>query len=350
VYFREEMKKTTIYTLAKELNLSPSTISKALNNSPNINAETAALVRRKAAEQDFTLRPFVSRSTNICAVLQTTGIQDNCFTPYTIAVMQGMMEYLQEHELEFSILNDSAEQLNNGTLQRQLGKRNVNGAVLININKDCFFWRELDRHEFPYCSLLTDHCNPQRQLSIDNSQAAEQAIDYLLQLGHRNIAVLSTPIGTKRVNGYRKALERAGLQPNPDYIIQADYEIDGLVFGHSCVTDLFRRKPEITALLVMGSRAAIGAMHAFYHLGISIPQQVSLIAFDDAPEAAYLNPPLTVMRVPNKKLGYSAARWVHRMITGTAGNDIRIQESWMRGELVVRGSTGQPRNQPGQLK
>jgi DNA-binding LacI/PurR family transcriptional regulator len=88
----------------------------------------------------------------------------------------------------------------------------------------------------------------------------------------------------------------------------------------------------------MGERVAIGAMHALYQLGMSIPKHISLIACDDAPEVPYLNPPLTVMRIPNRKLGYAAARWVHQMImTGVTAEIPR--EPWMRGELVIRDST-----------
>ena len=102
--------------------------------------------------------------------------------------------------------------------------------------------------------------------------------------------------------------------------------------------ELFSTRPETTALFVMGERIAIGAMHALNQLGKSIPGDVSLISCDDAPEASYLSPPLTVMRIPNRKLGYTAAQRVHRMITKS--NTLpKTREPWMRGELVVREST-----------
>lgn len=337
------MKKTTIFTLSKELGFSPATISKALNNSPEISSETSEKIRRAAKEKGFSPRQMASRTINICALIQTPNATASCFSPYTVDVMQGMMDYLQENELEFSLYSDEFTKLNSGLLLRQLGRRNVGGAVLINTSEDSEFYTDFDKNLFPYCSLLTNTGKTSRNLlTIDNTDAAFRAVQYLIQLGHRNIATIVTPAhgvtGKERLAGYKKALEQAGITQNPAWIVRADFEQDGLEFGCSGTLNLFRSHPEITALFVMGERVAIGVKHALHQLGIPIPGRVSLIACDDAPEAAYLNPPLTVMKIPNRKLGYTAARWVHQMImTGVTAELPR--EPWMRGELVIRDST-----------
>lgn len=337
------MKKTTIFTLSKELGFSPATISKALNNSPEISSETSEKIRRAAKKKGFSPRQMASRTINICALIQTPNATASCFSPYTVDVMQGMMDYLQENELEFSLYSDEFTKLNSGLLLRQLGRRNVGGAVLINTSEDSEFYTDFDKNLFPYCSLLTNTGKTSRNLlTIDNTDAAFRAVQYLIQLGHRNIATIVTPAhgvtGKERLAGYNKALEQAGITPNPAWIVRADFEQDGLEFGCSGTLNLFRSHPEITALFVMGERVAIGVKHALHQLGIPIPGRVSLIACDDAPEAAYLNPPLTVMKIPNRKLGYTAARWVHQMImTGVTAELPR--EPWMRGELVIRDST-----------
>jgi DNA-binding LacI/PurR family transcriptional regulator len=341
------MKKTTIYTLSKELGVSPATISKALNNSPELSAGTAAMIRRRAEESGFRPRPMVSRTVNICALIQIPNPNISCFSPYTVDVMQGMMDYLQENELEFSLFSDEFAKLNNGLLLRQLGRRNINGAVLINTNEDSAFYDEFDKNLFPYCSLLTNPGETTRNLlTIDNADAAFRAVEYLTQIGHRKIATIVTPAhgttGRDRLTGYKKAMQQAGLSVDPAWIVKATSEQNGLEFGHRGALELFRSRPEVTALFVMGERVAVGAMHALNQLGLSIPQQVSLIACDDTPDATYLNPPLTVMRIPNRKLGYTAARWVHRMITEKQTDELP-REPWMRGELIVRDSTAAPR-------
>lgn len=341
------MKKTTIYTLSKELGYSTATISKALNNSPELNVNTAAKIRKKAEEQGFKLRPISTRTINICALIQTPNTDVSCFSPYTVAAMQGMMDYLQEKDLEFSLYSDEAARLNSSQLLRLLGRRDINGAVLINTNEDSTFYKELDKNRFPYCSLLTNNGKTdQKLLTIDNRDIAERAIDYLIQLGHRSIATIVTPAhgvtGRDRLAGYKDALKKSGIPLNPTLITKAETIQEPLEFGHRATHDLFRKNPRITALFVMGERIAIGAMHALNQLGKSIPADVSLISCDDAPEVSYLNPPLTVMRIPNRKLGYTAAQRVHQMITGENGHE-EIHEPWMHGELVVRQSTAPPK-------
>ncbi|MCF6287502.1 MAG: substrate-binding domain-containing protein, partial [Candidatus Hydrogenedentes bacterium] len=117
----------------------------------------------------------------------------------------------------------------------------------------------------------------------------------------------------------------------------------GLKAGFDAVMDLRSSNPEFTALFLMGDQAAIGSLHALHQLGLSVPDQVSLLTCDDAPEIQYLDPPLTVMDIPNRKFGYTAAQRVHHMITNDSTQAPSAQESWMRGELIIRASTAPPR-------
>lgn len=343
------MKKTTIYSLSKDLGVSPATISKALNNSPEISTKTAERVRKAAREKGFSPRPVSSKVINICALIQKSSATDNCFSPYTIAIMQGMMEYIQENDLEFSLFSDEYSKLNDGLLMRHLGRRGVDGAVLINTNEDSLFYDEFNNNIFPYCSLLTNHGkNRYNLLTIDNAAAASQAVTHLIQLGHRNIATIVTPAhgvtGKERLQGYLGAMEQAGLPVKPEWILQDNSLKNSLEFGRHATFNLLKRNPSITALLVMGEQVAIGALHALYQLKKTVPDDLSLLTFDDAPEVSYFTPPLTVMRIPNHKLGYAATHWVHQMVKGT-NEKKSICEPWMCGELVIRESTTAPRVQ-----
>ena len=126
---------------------------------------------------------------------------------------------------------------------------------------------------------------------------------------------------------------------DPELIVTSRRGRDGLELGNHETLTLMKRRPDVTAIFVMGERVALGARHALNQCGLAIPREVSLMTFDDPPEAAYLSPPLTVMRMPNRRMGYTAARWVHEMVTGTAPEEYPC-EPWMRGELVIRDSTG----------
>jgi LacI family transcriptional regulator len=345
-------KKVTIYTLSKELDVSPATISKALNNSPELNAQTAAMIRNKAAEYGFKPRPVVTHVKNICALIQTPNALMDCLSPFTVEVIHGMKEYLHSNDLELSLFSDETEKLNSGSLLRQLGRRNIHGAVLINTSKESLFYDELDANRFPYCSLLSNsEKNTRNLLTIDYKDASFRAIEYLIQLGHRKIATIVSPIRSVssqlKLEGYKKAFQKNGITLDEKLILIPDKIQDeqtpyGLGIGHSNTLELFKNRLDVTALFMMSERIAVGAMHALNQLNLTIPSQVSLLTFDDTPEAPYLNPPLTVMRIPNRKLGYAAARWVHQMILGQ-NKQKNIHEPWMRGELVIRDSTAPAR-------
>ena len=305
------------------------------------------MIREKAKEYGFTPRALVARTSNICALIQTPDATSDCLSPYINEVLMGMKQYLEEQDLEFSLFSEEVSKLNGGLLLRKLGRRNINGAVLINTNEDSTFYKELDKNLFPYCSLMANAGGTTHNLlTVDHCDAAFRAVEHLIQLGHQKIATIVTPshevTGKERLAGYKKALKKVGLPIDPTLVIRSDYDQDGLDFGHRGTLELLSAQSNVTALFVMGERVAIGAMHALYQLNLSVPKQISLITCDDAPEVSYLNPPLTVMRIPNRKLGHAAARWVHQMITGANGHEV-VHEPWMRGELVIRESTAPPR-------
>ena len=339
-------KKVTIYSLSKELNVSPATISKALNNSPELNADTIAMIRQRAEEYGFRPRQMASRAINICALIPNIDQQSNCFGPFTMEVVHGMMDYLLENDLEFSMYSDTYTKMNDGLLLRHLGRRNISGAVLINPPDESDFYTDFQKNLFPYINLFSGPTEPaQNLLTLDNIEVAYRAVDYLIQIGHRKIATIVTPpigaTGKSRLKGYEKALKKAGIPFDPALIWNAEKRQYGLKVGYDAVMALHSTGTEFTALFVMSDNVAIGALRALHLLERSVPDQVSLLTCDDAPEISYLNPPLTVMDIPNRKFGYTAAKRIHHMITDDT-HRIAPQESWMRGELIIRDSTAPP--------
>ena len=339
-------KETTMYSLSKELGVSPATISKALNNSPELNADTKAMIRQRAEEYDFRPRQMASHTINICALIVNSDMQLSCFSPYVTEVIHGMMDYLLENGLEFSLYSDTYERLNDGLLLRHLGRRNISGAVLVNSLDSSTFHNDFQKTRFPYINLFSGPSEPDRNLlTLDNVEIAFRAVDYLIQIGHRKIAIAVVPpdsaTGMARLEGYEKALTQAGIPIDPTLIWKAERNQFALKAGYDATMDLHGSHPGFTALFLMGDQAAIGALRALNLLGLKVPGQVSLLTCDDAPEIPYLSPPLTVMDIPNKKFGYTAAKRVHRMITDYSAPK-PLQESWMRGELIIRDSTAPP--------
>lgn len=181
-----------------------------------------------------------------------------------------------------------------------------------------------------------------RYVILDDERAAEIAVDYLIQMGHRQIAHIAGPdwadTATRRKQGYQNALARAGLAQYPSYIENADYTSKG---GDAAMAKLLE-SAQPTAVFVANIASAIGAIHSAKRLGYRVPQDLSFVAVHDLPLAGYLDPPLTTVRMPLEELG---RRGVELLASYDA--DSPIQEVLRDPiELVVRGSVAPPKDQP----
>ncbi|MCX7013242.1 MAG: LacI family DNA-binding transcriptional regulator [Candidatus Sumerlaeota bacterium] len=339
--------KTTIYTLSDELGVSAATVSRALANSPEISAELRRKIRRLARERDFRPGVVTRRIPTICALVQQYTDTPLTLYPYLATVVGGVAQYAHEENLEMNLHIAHVDELNRRDLVREFARRQIDGVVALSSSTRSQFFASLDEQDFPYCCLLVDDGrHPHKLLTIDNEKAGYDATRYLLTVGHRRIAVLTTPVhvqtGQQRLAGYRRALREAGVPVDETLARVNEDKHFGLEFARDAVSDLLRRNPDVTALLVMSHNLAIAALHALYRWGLRVPDQLSLLSFDDFPETAFLCPPLTVVRVPNRELAYQAARRVHRLIRGLSDSDTN-GAIYLEGELIVRESVGPPR-------
>jgi len=188
---------------------------------------------------------------------------------------------------------------------------------------------------------------PENILTVNNESLAERAVDYLIQLGHRDIAFLHSaphnPAQQDRLKGYRNALAKAKLPINEDFIpeVAPTFSVTGIEHGFQATTQLLTKHPEITALFAASTDLSIGARSAFYRKGLRIPNDISLLGCDNSQETEYFCPPLTVLDIPNARIGRSAAAWIHRKLQGE-GTDHPPTEPWMQGSLIIRETTAPP--------
>jgi LacI family transcriptional regulator len=180
---------------------------------------------------------------------------------------------------------------------------------------------------------LEDHC-----VQVENFQGAYEATKHLIDLGHTRIAHVTGlphhPHAIERREGYCKALRDAGLVVDPDLILEGDFEEPS---GLDAVQDLIRTRKPFTALFMSNDRMAYGALLALYRHGLRVPDDVSIVAFDDQPSSAYTLPPLTTVRQPTFEIGAATAEAVLRLLQGE-----RLSLPVVPTSLVVRDSTAPP--------
>jgi LacI family transcriptional regulator len=345
-------KGSSIYTLATELNLNPGTISRALRNRPEVRPETRALVQKRADELGFKLKKFRPRAINICALVQTDSAQSFLFSSYTDAVMDGLWRYCMQNDLELSLYSAPLARLNAGFLVRQLAHRGAHGAVVINASDASRYFRLFQKEQFPFCAVLDGPAEARPWLlSVDNKKLAKRAVEYLIGLGHRRIAMLCGPSEfdtfRSRLEGYRQALQEHGIGEDPRLVLFPENRLplgsDDFVFGATGATELLQLAPPPTAIVAMSDESAIGVLHSLHRAGKSVPADLSLLCFDDARLARYVSPALTVVNIPNTELGFEAGSIVHQRILkkefAVAGDSAFPRTA----DLVIRDSCGPPK-------
>jgi LacI family transcriptional regulator len=306
------------------LGVNPGTVSRALTNFPGISEETRRRVWEVADREGFRPRPISRRAVSIAALIQTQKEGLDLLSPYTDAVLEGMWEYAQTANVEMAFFSGSVADLNERGLIRRMGRRGIDGVVVINSNDDSRYLKSLRSKRFPYCCVMSAPDGFEDSLvSVDNRQVGFRAATHLLELGHRRVAVFIGAVHFKahqdRLEGVRRAFAKAGIPLDKTLIVQgsADYA-DGFAFGCGGVRQLFRDKRDVTAIFTMDTQEAIGAIRGLSEAGKSVPADVSVVTCDDSPLAANMIPALTVMDIPNRRLGYDAMRRVHASLESGA--------------------------------
>lgn len=173
---------------------------------------------------------------------------------------------------------------------------------------------------------------------VDNVAAAESAIDYLVALGHRDIAFIagpsSSPICVDREQGYHLALRRANIAANPALTAVGDFSIEA---GERAIEMLRAQGRTFSAVFCSNDEMAIGAMRALSSAGLRIPDDVSVVGFDDIRFSRYTTPPLTTISQPKNALGREAMTMLIEILNDP---EVPPRKRVLSAELVVRGSTG----------
>jgi len=177
-------------------------------------------------------------------------------------------------------------------------------------------------------------------VTVDDEAGAGLATEHLLSLGHRHIGHVAGPqnsdTGRRRLAGYVAAMRAAGIEPEADWMEEASYDEAG---GELAATRLLRSSSRPTALFVANIRAAIGTLAAARRLGLSVPRDLSLVGFHDAPVAMYLEPELTTVKMPLREMGSAAVDSLLALLDGRAVENVQVATP---PELVVRNSTAPP--------
>jgi LacI family transcriptional regulator len=337
--------ETTIYTIAAELGVNPATVSRALRQAPNIGDELRRKVREVAEREGFRPRPIVRRRVTVAALVETQGQGGELLAGATAVVLEGLWDAARVAGAELSLFGGNGETLNEAGLLRRLGRRGVDGAVVLNAGAGSAYVRVLRDKRFPCCCVLGAPAGGEAYLfGVDEVAVGAHAARHLLGLGHRALAVVGgVPFANSdapRVEGVRGACADAGLPGEAVCVVPASLAYaDGFECGGCGAATLLRMRPDITAICALDGATAIGAVRGLRERGVSVPGDVSVLACDDTAVCAHVSPALTAVRIPYRRLGTAAFQWVcAAVVSGTPlAPPAGVGSPF---ELLVRESTG----------
>ena len=330
----------TLQDIAADAGVSTATASRALATPTKVRADTLARVQLAAKARGYVLhgagRALRSQRTRtIGTVIPTLG--NAIFANATHALQKalearGYTLLLACHEFDLA---------NEVRVARQLIERGVDGLVLVGLDHDDALFETLDGARMPYVlTWALDRGGRRPSVGFDNRQAAARVVQYLLDIGHREFAMIAGLTGRndrarERVNGVRAALAARSIPLPAERLLERPYTFAA---GREAMRQLASRRGP-TAIVCGNDVLAIGALAECRALGIAVPDALSLTGFDDLDFAAHTSPTLTTIRVPCEALGATAADALLAIVEG--GDATRCNE--LPVELVVRETTAPPR-------
>jgi LacI family transcriptional regulator len=342
-------KRVTITELARASGVSVGTVSRALNGYADVRPETRQRIERLARELDYTpgaaARSLVTQRSHVIGVVLDTGEgHPDLQHPFFHEVLVGLKNHIGASG--YDLLLFASERPGNGFGAHSYLKRclhhNVDGVVLMGVDADDPEVRRVARSELPAVGVDVELAGPRTTYVIsDNTRGAEAAVRSFHAQGHRRIAtitgLLETRPGADRLRGYRQAVQDLGLAYRDEYVAYGDFYTES---GRTTMAKLLALPEPPTAVFAASDMMALGAIRAAADAGLSVPEDVSVIGFDDIQLADHMNPPLTTLRQDKAGLGSAAGAALVSLIDG---NGAAAAESVVLPvNLIERGSSAAP--------
>ncbi len=311
----------TIKDVARLANVAPSTVSRVIADSPRISEETKQKVKN-AMEQlgyhpNLNARNLASKSTHTIGLVMPSSKDVGFQNPFFPTALQGISEGAQEkHYALHMTTGKSEEEILEAVIQMVQGRR-VDGVVLLTSRVEDKVISYLKARKFPFVLIGKPYKDMEEITHVDNDnvRAMKEATEYLIQLGHQQIAFIGGTreliVTVDRQNGYEKALREAGISVKNEYIVHEEFLREG---GQEAVRELMALNVPPTALVVADDFMALGVLNTLDELGLKVPEDLSIISFNNVLLAEMAKPPLTSVDINIFELGYQAAKNLIQMI------------------------------------
>ena len=336
-----DQSRATIREIARAAGVSIATVSRVINGRPDVSPQTREAVLRVVREHGFSTnrnaRALSGGRTGLVGV--TLPILE---AAYFAVIVSGTAEALYEHDMRIVLCPTLHQHEREVTLLDRLMHGTTDGAVLMLPEESNAELRALQETGYPFVvvdpRVRLDQGIP--AVSASNASGARAAVEHLLSLGHRRIgAILGPPdwmATTERLNGYRSALAAAGVLPAPDHVVESDFSIES---GEAAAASLLDLPERPTAIFGFNDNVSIGVLRAAEARGLTVPDDLSVVGFDDSEQSGLVTPALTTVRQPLAEMGRMAVSLLLRLLDRQRVEAMNIE---LATRLVVRESTAAP--------
>ncbi|WP_339822303.1 LacI family DNA-binding transcriptional regulator [Paenibacillus sp. FSL R7-0216] len=328
----------TIYDIAQFTGFSPTTVSKVFNGYSDVSEKTRRKILDAADELGYVpnahARSLTTKRSWMIGVLFIEPSGAGILHPYFGGVIEGFKQVATSKGYDLMFISKDIGGKRSGYLEH-CKIRGIDGVVVVLPDASDPYFQELLESKIP-CVLLDQKSTVKSTVYSDNAEGVRQAVSYLHSIGHRKIAHIGggpTFAGEQRLNGYIQAMEELGLTINPQHVVQGSYDYT-IESGSRAMEELLKADERPTAVFAAGDNLAVGAMMAMKRHGLRVPEDISLVGFDDIEMSKFLTPALTTVRQNTYVLGSRAADMLIYSIEG--GED--VQKGVIPVELVVRES------------
>jgi LacI family transcriptional regulator, galactose operon repressor len=329
--------RPTIYDVARLAGVSTATVSRALNGTAQIAPATRraidAAVEQLGYRPNSIARSLVTKSTQTIALLLP-----DISNPFYADLVSGIQEYALANDHTMLLCTTEGDAEREEEYLQLLRAKQVDGALVDGLVLPPDRIARFVRDGFPIVCLDRDIDSSAIPLvQVDNRLGGRVATQHLILLGHRRIAhvtgAATLGISKERRAGYADALEKAGIEVDSAYITVGTFTEDG---GYRAARLLLEVEPRPTAIFAANDLTAVGAINAIVERGLRVPDDVSVVGFDDVRLAAYTAPPLTTVKQPADRIARLATELLIGLIRGGEADQLR---HLLPPSLVVRGST-----------
>lgn len=339
-------KRVGIRDVAREANVSITTVSRALNGYDDVNAETKKrileVVNRLNYAPNANARSLGGMAPTVIALL-LSGLSKRDESGFVFGLISGMHKVASEHNCEFIILTTDARTQNVTGYLQLCRQRNVDGVLISGLNNSDPYYNELMDSEIP-CVVVEGEFYSHNVcgISIDNEMASYEAVRYLAELGHTKIAMMngkqSADVSIRRQKGYFQALRNSGIELDESWVYDGNYLEET---AYEQAKKMLLEHPDMTAVFCASDLMAIGTIDAIKASGRRVPEDISVIGFDDIPLARYVEGGLTTIKQSFYEFGVKGGEALYQMIE----NKKSYKHIYAPYSFVKRNTTVPPKTQ-----